>query len=66
MLVLLIPAERQDALLTIGKPLSGPEQFHLRVRQLRESAPWIVVAPYFTRNLAKLLKSPASSASAIN
>ena len=54
-LVLLIPAERQDALLTIGKPLSGPEQFHLRVRQLRESAPWIVVAPYFTRNLAKHL-----------
>jgi hypothetical protein len=54
-LVLLVPATASDATLTLGKPLSGPEQFEARVRQLREAAPWIVAAPYFAKNLATLL-----------
>jgi len=54
-LVLLIPAEPKDALLTIGKRLSRPEQFDLRTRQLKETAPWIAIAPYFVHGLGKLL-----------
>lgn len=55
MLVLLVPAQPKDARMTLGKALPGPEQFEIRARQLRESAPWIAVAPYFTHDLAELL-----------
>jgi len=55
-LVLLVPAQPKDALLTIGKPLSGPEQFELRRRQLQQSTPWATAVPYFARNLAGLFR----------
>jgi hypothetical protein len=54
-LVLLVPAQPNDARMTLGKALPGPEQFDIRARQLHESASWINVAPYFARNLAELL-----------
>lgn len=54
-LVLLSPAKPKDAALTLGKPLLGPEQFEIRARQLRESALWITVMPYFAQNLGELL-----------
>ncbi|HYR88497.1 MAG TPA: hypothetical protein VE422_30740 [Terriglobia bacterium] len=60
-LVLAVPAEPNDALLTLGKPLSGPEQFEVRQRQLGEMAPWVSSAPYFARNIAELLKPRASN-----
>src|SRR5881397_3032315 len=53
-LVLLVPADVNDAALTLGKPLAGPEQFESQRRQLREAAPWIA-APYFARNLGNSL-----------
>jgi hypothetical protein len=53
-LVLLSPAQPQDAQMTLGKALPGPEQFDIRARQVRQSAPWITVAPYFARNLTQL------------
>ena len=56
-LELLVPAQPKDAALTLGKPLSGPDQFDIRTRQLRETAPWITVAPYFAHNLPELLGS---------
>jgi hypothetical protein len=56
-LVLLVPAQPKDARMTLGNPLAGPEQFDIRVRQLREAAPWITVAPYFAHNLPELLGS---------
>jgi len=59
--VLIIPAKRSDAILTLGKQLSGPEQFQARVRQIGEMAPWISAAPYFARYIAELLKPRASN-----
>jgi hypothetical protein len=56
-LLLLLPAQPKDALITIGKPLSGPEQFELRSRQVQQSVPWAVAAPYFAKNLSGLFKS---------
>ena len=53
--LLLLPAQPKDALLTIGKALSGPEQFELRARQLREAAPWVGTAPYFSDNFVAAL-----------
>ena len=55
-LVLIAPAKPKDAILTIGEALAGPEQFALRSRQLRDAAPWIAVAPHFTRNLGSYFK----------
>jgi hypothetical protein len=43
--------------LGIEKPLSGPEQFELRSRQLRQVVPWAVPAPYFAKDLSALFKS---------
>jgi len=56
-LVLLAPAEPKDALITIGKPLSGPAQFDLRSRQLQQAVPWVAAAPYFARNIPLLFKT---------
>jgi len=56
LLVLLTPAKPKDAVMTLGSAMAGPEQFALRVRQLHESVPWAVVAPYFQHNLAALFK----------
>jgi hypothetical protein len=56
-LVLLVPAQAKDARMTLGKAHTGPEQFDIRARQLREAAPWITVAPYFAHNLPELLGS---------
>ena len=64
--MLLIPAEPKDALLNIGKRLSGPEQFDLRARQVRESASWISVAPYFVRGLGKLLSGSDATVARAN
>jgi hypothetical protein len=54
-LVLLVPAQPKDALLTIGRALPAAEQFELRRKQLAEKAPWVAVAAHFARNLAPLL-----------
>lgn len=61
LVVLIIPAEEREIVATIGKPLSGSEQFELRARQLREALPWAVSAPCFARNLEALFQpvSPA-------
>jgi hypothetical protein len=56
-LVLLVPAESKDAMLTIGRHLSGPEQFELRSRQLQQAVPWVAAAPYFARNIPALFKT---------
>jgi hypothetical protein len=53
--VLLLPAQPKDALLTIGRTLSGPEQFELRSRQLKESAPWLLAVPYFSDDVPSAL-----------
>ena len=53
-LVLIIPADRQDTILTLRKPLSASEQFEARLRQLHDMAPWALAAPYFAHNLAAL------------
>jgi hypothetical protein len=50
-LVVLSPAQAKDAKMTLGKSLTGPEQFDIREHQLEKSAPWIRVVPYFSRNL---------------
>jgi hypothetical protein len=55
-LLLLLPAQPKDALITIGKPLSGPEQFELRSRQVQQGVPWAVPAPYFAKNLSGLFR----------
>jgi hypothetical protein len=52
---LLLPAQPKDSLLTLGKSLPGPEQFELRSRQLRESAPWVVPVPYFSQSLTPIV-----------
>jgi hypothetical protein len=54
-LVLLAPAQPKDAKMTLGRALSGPEQFDIRKHQLQKSVPWVRVVPYFTRNLAYYL-----------
>ena len=55
-LALIVPATPQDAILTLGKPLSGAAQYALRRRDLAHAAPWITPAPYFARNIADLLR----------
>jgi len=45
----------KDAQLSIGKPLSGPEQFELRSQQVGKAAPWAGFLPYLTQNLAVVL-----------
>ena len=49
-LILVIPADRQDTILTLGKPLSASEQFEARLPQLHDMAPWALAAPYFAHN----------------
>ena len=61
-LVLVVPAQASDAVLTLGKPLSGPEQFEARQHQIQEAASWVTLAPYFVRNIPELLKSRGSNA----
>ena len=61
-LVLVVPAQASDAVLTLGKPLSGPEQFEARQHQIQEAASWVTLAPYFVRNMPELLKSRGSNA----
>jgi hypothetical protein len=62
-LVLLVPAERKDAQMTLGKALFGCEQFEVRRRQMAEAPLWAVAARYFARKLAGLLESvPARQA----
>ena len=60
-LALVVPAQANDAALTLGKPLSGPEQFEARKRQLDDAAPWVTLAPYFARNIEELLKPRGSN-----
>jgi hypothetical protein len=54
-LVLVVPATPNDATLAFGKPLSGPEQFDARTSQMRESAPWFTLAPYFAKDVSTML-----------
>jgi len=44
-------------LLLTASQFSGPEQFELRSRQLRQAAPWVATAPYFAGIVAGLLKA---------
>jgi hypothetical protein len=60
-IVLLVPAQANDARMTLGKALTGPEQFDIRVHQLQEAAPWVTVAPYFAHNLPELLGKSADT-----
>ena len=55
-LILVIPADRQDTILTLGKPLSASEQFEARLRQLHDMAPWASAAPYFAPYLKTLFR----------
>jgi hypothetical protein len=52
LVVLLAPATPKDAKLTMGKALSGADQYRNRSEQLRRAAPWVTVVPYFTEGLA--------------
>lgn len=53
----LVPSKPKDTVLTLGKDLPGDQQFEIRSRQLRQSASWISVIPYFTRNLLAVVKA---------
>jgi hypothetical protein len=55
-LALIVPSTPEDAILTIGKPLSGAAQYAVRRRELARAAPWITPAPYFARNLESYFK----------
>jgi len=55
LVVLLAPARAEDARRTMGKALSGADQYQNRSAQLRRAAPWVRVLPYFTSDLAVLL-----------
>lgn len=55
LVVLLAPAKPRDAKLTMGRELSGADQYLDRSAQLRRAAPWITVVPYFTEGLAEII-----------
>lgn len=55
LVVLLAPAKPRDAKLTMGRELSGADQYLDRSAQLRRAAPWVTVVPYFTEGLAEII-----------
>jgi hypothetical protein len=66
LVVLLAPATPKDAKLTMGRELSGAEQYVNRTEQLRRVAPWITVVPYFTEGLAEIVAFPSQAIVARN
>ncbi len=55
LIVLLAPARPKDARLAIGRELSAADQYENRSRELKRAAPWVIVVPYFTENLADVV-----------
>ena len=55
-LVLVTPAKPKDARRTFGKALSSRDQYIRRAEELANAAPWAHPAPYFTKDLARLLE----------
>ncbi len=63
-IAVLVPSKPKDTVLTLGKDLPGDQQYEVRARQLRQSASWISVIPYFTRNLLAVIKAETDRANA--
>lgn len=63
-IAILVPSKPKDAVLTLGKDLPADQQFDVRSRQLRQSASWVSVLPYFSRGLLAVIKSEMGGAEA--
>jgi hypothetical protein len=53
-LILHVPAQPKDVAFAFGRALPASEQFELHSQIVREKVPWVVIAPYFTRDLGRL------------